>query len=104
MRIITNIITILFFSWMSTISSFEKITDSRDTIEINFNVKAKCDTPRGEKVCVQIEGQWPVFELDEAGVNQWNKTIKVWNFDIGSTIQYRYCRNHMSTATKCRFC
>lgn len=95
MRKIPIITTILFIFCMSTISSHEKISITADIIDVNFNVRVKCDTPRGEIVCVQIEDQWPIFELDKVGMNRWNKIIKVLNFNIGNTIRYRYCRNHM---------
>lgn len=65
-------------------------------IEVTFNVQVNCDTPIGENICVSIgnAGGWSVHALKKTGPDTWAKTVNL-NFNIGDTIEYKYCRNHI---------
>jgi hypothetical protein len=69
---------------------------SDEIINITFNVKLECDTPKGEVVCVGIGEGGKAYALNKVNDKEWSKKISIDDWGVGGTMLYRYCRNHVA--------
>ncbi|MBN2245526.1 MAG: hypothetical protein JW755_06745, partial [Candidatus Aminicenantes bacterium] len=76
-------------------------TAAEESVQIHFKVKVKCDTPKGEVVCVLINPasasylDYGIQELKKIGTDTWEGSVNFHKEWLRQTIQYRYCRNYM---------